>query len=231
VRLADVADALDRAGLLVERRGALPESVTAITDDSRRVRPGALFVAVRGSARDGHAFLADAAAKGAVAALVESPEATTLPALVVREGRRATAVAAAAAYGEPATRLTLVAVTGTNGKSTTVSMLRHLLDRPESPCASIGTIGVLLGSAGEPLPGGAGLTTPGPVELQRVRGRWRWRSPRTRSTSGAWRASRSTPPCSRTSRATTWTTTGRWTPTSPPRRAWWSTSARAARRW
>jgi UDP-N-acetylmuramoyl-L-alanyl-D-glutamate--2,6-diaminopimelate ligase len=168
VRLGDVVEALDRAGLLVERRGELAEWATGITDDSRQVQSGALFVAVRGSARDGHAFLPDAEAKGAVAAIVENPDATALPALVVREGRRATAVAAAAAFGEPAARLTLVGVTGTNGKTTTVSMLRHLLDRPDAPCASIGTIGVLVGSAGEPLPGGAGLTTPGPVELQRL---------------------------------------------------------------
>ncbi len=168
MRLSDVADALDRAGLLVERRGALPEWVTGITDDSRQVGEGALFVAVRGSTRDGHAFLPDAETKGAAVAIVENPDATTLPALVVREGRRATAIAAAAAYDEPASRLTLVGVTGTNGKTTTVAMLSHLLDSPDAPCASIGTIGVLLGSAGEPLPGGAGLTTPGPVELQRV---------------------------------------------------------------
>jgi UDP-N-acetylmuramoyl-L-alanyl-D-glutamate--2,6-diaminopimelate ligase len=59
-------------------------------------------------------------------------------------------------------------VTGTNGKTTTVSMLRHLLDRPDRRAASIGTLGVLVGSEGEEMPGGAGLTTPGPIELQRV---------------------------------------------------------------
>ena len=169
IGVADVARALDRAGLLVARRGALPEWATTITDDSRAVVPGALFVAVRGTQRDGHAYLADAERRGAVAALVEDPGAeTTLPLLVVREGRRAAARAAAAAYGEPASRLVLVGVTGTNGKTTTVGMLRHLLDAPQHPAASIGTLGVLLGSAGTPLPGGAGLTTPGPVELQRL---------------------------------------------------------------
>jgi UDP-N-acetylmuramoyl-L-alanyl-D-glutamate--2,6-diaminopimelate ligase len=142
--------------------------VRGITDDSRAVQPGALFVAVRGSTADGHAYLADAAAKGATAALVERPGSTTLPALVVREGRRAAAIAAAVAYGHPADGLALLGVTGTNGKTTTVSMLRHLLDRPERRAASIGTLGVLVGSAGEEMPGGAGLTTPGPIELQRV---------------------------------------------------------------
>ena len=160
--------ALERAGLLVARTGSLPEVVTAVTDDSRRVIPGALFLAVRGSVLDGHDYLADAESRGAAAALVEEEGRTTLPHLVVRDGRRAAAVVAAAAYEDPARALDLVAVTGTNGKTTTVHLIRHLLDRAERPAASIGTLGVLVESAGRVLPGGAGLTTPGPVELQRV---------------------------------------------------------------
>jgi UDP-N-acetylmuramoyl-L-alanyl-D-glutamate--2,6-diaminopimelate ligase len=166
--LQHVADALAAAGLLVERRGALPDSARGISDDSRAVTPGSLFIAVRGSARDGHDFLGAAAERGAAAALVEDPSRTALPALVVRDGRRAAAVAAATAYGEPAASLRLVAVTGTNGKTTTVGILRHLLDAPDARAASIGTLGVLVGSEGGELPGGGGLTTPGPVELQRV---------------------------------------------------------------
>ncbi|GLC26482.1 UDP-N-acetylmuramoyl-L-alanyl-D-glutamate--2,6-diaminopimelate ligase [Roseisolibacter agri] len=168
IALHDVAQALEQAGLLAERLGTLPESATAITDDSRAVTPGALFIAVRGSQRDGHDFLAQAQERGAIAAIVEDATRSTLPALVVREGRRAAALAAAAAYGDPARQLTLVGVTGTNGKTTTVDMLRHLLDAPDRPSASIGTLGVRVGSAGTPLPGGSGLTTPGPVELQRL---------------------------------------------------------------
>jgi UDP-N-acetylmuramoyl-L-alanyl-D-glutamate--2,6-diaminopimelate ligase len=134
------------------------------------VGAGSLFIAVRGSARDGHEFLPQAEAQGAVAAIVEDAARTALPSLVVRpgEGRRAAALAAAAAFEDPARALRLVAVTGTNGKTTTVGILRHLLDRDDARSASIGTLGVLLGSAGEPMDGGAGLTTPGPVELQRV---------------------------------------------------------------
>jgi len=163
-----VAGALERAGLLVGRRGTLPEGAAGIADDSRSVQPGGLFVAVRGSARDGHDFLAAAEARGAAVVIVEDPSRTELPALVVREGRRAAAIAAAAAYGEPARALTLVAVTGTNGKTTTVGILRHVLDGEVGRAASIGTLGVLLGSEGVPVAGGQGLTTPGPVELQRV---------------------------------------------------------------
>ena len=163
-----VATRLREAGLLIETRGTLPSVADAIADDSRIVRPGTLFVAVRGSARDGHDFLETAARQGAVAAIVEDGNRTALPALVVREGRRAAALAAAAAYGEPAQSLTLVAVTGTNGKTTTVGLLRHLLDQRPGEAASIGTLGILIGSEGVALEGGAGLTTPGPIELQRV---------------------------------------------------------------
>ena len=160
--------ALERAGLLAGVRGVLPEWVEGISDDSREVTPGSLFIAIRGSARDGHDYLERASELGASAVMVEDPDRTTLPAIVVREGRKAAAVAAGQAYGNPSRELRIIGVTGTNGKSTTVGILRHLLDQPESRSASIGTLGVLLGTEAEVVPGGAELTTPGPVELQRV---------------------------------------------------------------
>lgn len=163
-----VRDALARAGLLLSEHGAMPATLTSITDDSRNVLAGGLFLAVRGAVQDGHDFLAAAEVAGAGAAIVEVEGRTSLPSLVVSDGRRAAAVAAAAFYDDPARALHLIAVTGTSGKTTTVSMLRHVFDGPESAAASIGTLGVLIGSAGAVLPGGSGLTTPGPVELQRV---------------------------------------------------------------
>ena len=168
VSLATIADALRDAGLLESIRGELPQTATAICDDSRALQTGALFLAVRGAERDGHDYLDAAAAAGAGAALVADPTRTALPALVVKDTRRAAAVAAAAFYGFPARRLQLVGVTGTNGKTTTVGMVRHLLDAPNARAASIGTLGVLVGSEGAAFDGGGGLTTPGPVELQRV---------------------------------------------------------------
>jgi UDP-N-acetylmuramoyl-L-alanyl-D-glutamate--2,6-diaminopimelate ligase len=163
-----IAKALDEAGLLVEIRGALPATIAGVSDDSRAVRDGFLFVAVRGSERDGHDYLNAAAAAGASAAVVQDASRTTLPALVVNDGRRAAAVVGAAAYEWPARDLQLVGVTGTNGKTTTVNMLRHLLESGDGTSASLGTLGVLIGSEGIPLEGGGGLTTPGPIELQRV---------------------------------------------------------------
>jgi UDP-N-acetylmuramoyl-L-alanyl-D-glutamate--2,6-diaminopimelate ligase len=168
VRLASLADALRRAGLLVAEQGALPQMIESITDDSRAVKAGALFVAVRGSEQDGHNYLPKAEQAGASVAVVDDPSRTMLPTLVVSDTRRAAAVAASAFYGEPARQLRLAGVTGTNGKTTTVGMLRHLLDEPGARSASIGTLGVLVGSDGVATDGGGGLTTPGPVELQRV---------------------------------------------------------------
>lgn len=87
---------------------------------------------------------------------------------IVAAKRLEIARAAAARYGYPALALRTIAVTGTNGKTTTVNILRALLDLPVAPAASIGTLGVLVGAEGRLVPGGLGLTTPGPEELQRV---------------------------------------------------------------
>ena len=164
---ARLRTALEQAGLLIEVRGTLPPIIVDLTDDSRRTGTGICFVAVRGSARDGHAYLPEVERDGAAMVIIAADATTALPALVVKDTRAAAAVAAAAFYGEPAKGMQIVGVTGTNGKTTTVSLLRHLLDSPETPSASIGTLGVLRGN-GIPFGGGSGLTTPGPIELQRV---------------------------------------------------------------
>jgi len=120
---------------------------------------------VRGSLQDGHGFLPAAAQGGAAAALVETPLPIALPQIVVRDGRRAAAVAAETWYGKPATQLDLIGVTGTNGKSTTVTLARHVLSAVE-PMGSIGTLGAF-DPAGALIESEAGnLTTPGPIDLQ-----------------------------------------------------------------
>ena len=166
--LDTIKAALDRDGLLAGVKGELPESFESISDDSRKVASGSLFIAIRGSMRDGHDYLDRARELGASAALVEDASRTELPAIIVREGRKAAAVAAGAAYGEPSRQLRMIGITGTNGKSTTAGILRHILDQKGARSASIGTLGVLFGSEADVVPGGAELTTPGPVELQRV---------------------------------------------------------------
>src|SRR4029078_9304005 len=124
--VATIANALDEAKLLLERHGAHPATVSGITDDSRRVAPGSLFVAVSGPESDGADYLDAAAKAGASLAILQDASRTSLPSLVVSDGRRAAALAGAAAYKWPGRELQLVGVTGTNGKTPTVNMMRHL---------------------------------------------------------------------------------------------------------
>src|SRR5947208_7161216 len=118
-KLQEVVAALERAQLLVERPylHTWPE-ITGLTADSRKVERGMLYCAVHGSARDGHEFVAAARERGAAAALVEREQGVEMPQILVRDGRRAAAVAAEAWYDRPAAKLDLVGVTGTNGRTT-----------------------------------------------------------------------------------------------------------------
>ncbi len=100
------------------RRRILPE-LNGIGVDSRFVTPGMLYVAVRGSQADGHRYIADAVRRGAAAVVVEQPQSSGVPEVIVRDGRRAALSLGAAWYDYPARRLTLLGVTGTNGKTTT----------------------------------------------------------------------------------------------------------------
>jgi len=162
--LEPVLDALARAGLLVSRPPALP-SVERLTTDSRTAGPGAFFLAVPGTQADGHAFVPDAVARGAALVLVDRHVTEAVPEVVVRDARRAAIVAARAWYNDPTSAMTLVGITGTNGKTTTTALVRHLLNR-QGDAGSIGTLGAFDGQGAE-VPSTAGsLTTPGPVDLQ-----------------------------------------------------------------
>ena len=142
--------------------GDPPPGFAGVVTDSREARPGVLFCALRGTEFDGHNFVARAAAAGAVAALVEEalPD-TDVPQLVVSDARAATAHAASLLHGDPATGLSLVGITGTNGKTTTALILRHILGG-EAPSAALGTLG-WFDATGKRYPGR--LTTPDPLEL------------------------------------------------------------------
>ncbi len=160
----ELVSALRRAGLLRSAPSPLPD-IAGLTTDSRGVGPGSLFIAVRGSQADGHHFVPDAVRRGAAAVVVESPQDTPAPQLVVQDARRAAIVLARTWFGDPAADLLLVGITGTNGKTTTTALVRHLLNR-DGDAGSIGTLGAFDG-AGRSLQSAAGsLTTPGPVDLQ-----------------------------------------------------------------
>ena len=155
--------ALRREGLLLSVAGG-PAQLTGLAVDTRALQAGQLYCAVRGSTVDGHRFVADAVRLGAAAVMVEEPSGGAVPEIVVSDGRKAASVAARAWYGDPAAALTLIGITGTNGKTTTTGLVRHLFNAAGT-AGSIGTLGAFDG-AGKPVPSTAGsLTTPGPVDL------------------------------------------------------------------
>jgi UDP-N-acetylmuramoyl-L-alanyl-D-glutamate--2,6-diaminopimelate ligase len=162
---AAIIGGLRAAGLLAaDPPAALPE-FTGLTADTRRLAPGMLYCAIRGAVEDGHRYVPQAADSGAAAALVERAQSVALPQVLVKDGRRAAAVAAETWFGRPAAQLDLIGVTGTNGKTTTVTLARHVLQAVQ-PTGSIGTLGAVAPD-GQPIPSEAGnLTTPGPIDLQ-----------------------------------------------------------------
>ena len=164
MRSEALRERLAAAGLLDGWPDGVPAELTGVTTDSRRVSPGGLFIAYAGSTSDGHAYVPAAVHAGAAAVLVEHEVGgVEAPQILVSRGRHAASLVAAQAYGDPADALTLLAVTGTNGKTTSVHLLRHLFGAAGT-AASIGTLGAV-GGDGAVLPGTESLTTPGPVEL------------------------------------------------------------------
>jgi UDP-N-acetylmuramoyl-L-alanyl-D-glutamate--2,6-diaminopimelate ligase len=141
--------------------------LAGVTADSRQVVPGDLFAALPGSHADGRAFIADAVERGAVAVL--APDDTVWPPGVpprplIRDPeprRRLAQIAAVLAGPQPDT---MVAVTGTNGKTSTVEFLRQIWTASGLPAASLGTLGVIAPG----FPPGPGLTTPDPVSLAEI---------------------------------------------------------------
>lgn len=150
-------------GIAAAPKGAEAIEVTRITADSRQAQPGALFVALSGTKADGARFIADAVAKGAAAVVAGEeaavPDALAVPVLRAKEPRLALALMAARFYG--AQPETVVAVTGTSGKTSVAEFTRQLFAAAGHRSASLGTIGVVK-------PDGAvygSLTTPDPVSL------------------------------------------------------------------
>jgi UDP-N-acetylmuramoyl-L-alanyl-D-glutamate--2,6-diaminopimelate ligase len=144
-------------------RGVLPDAVTGIAYDSRTVEPGQLFVAVPGTRQDGRRFVGDALARGAAAVVVEgdAPAERTAASIVVPSSREALARLADAYYGHPSRALTVVGITGTNGKTTTSYLVEALLRARGATAGVVGTIAYRVGD--ETLP--AGQTTPEAVDL------------------------------------------------------------------
>jgi UDP-N-acetylmuramoyl-L-alanyl-D-glutamate--2,6-diaminopimelate ligase len=153
------------AGFHIAPAGADPD-ITAITEDSRRVRPGTLFVAIPGTMLDGHAYIADAVSRGAAAIVAERTGAipARVPSVRVPSSRAALALVAARFHGTTSSTLSLVGFTGTFGKTSTSEILRGLLDAAGARTGVLGSLGARHRDFYDP---GLGLTTPAPVELHR----------------------------------------------------------------
>jgi UDP-N-acetylmuramoyl-L-alanyl-D-glutamate--2,6-diaminopimelate ligase len=140
--------------------------IRQVACDSRKVEAGTLFFALHGAKVDGNAFVRDAIAKGAAAIASEENPPTALPAGVpwirVREARKALAITAANFFGRPADALQLIAVTGTNGKTTTTSILDSIVKASGAKTGLFGTIAYHTPAGNYPAPN----TTPESVDLQ-----------------------------------------------------------------
>ena len=142
-------------------------AVTSLAYDSRRVTRGALFFAVPGVHVDGHEFVAEAIAAGAVGVVVEREVAeVSVPQLVAENSRHALADAADAWFGQPSERLTVVGVTGTDGKSTVTALAAEMLRACGRRPGQIGTVQIGVGD--DIVPNEERSTTPEALELQEL---------------------------------------------------------------
>ena len=139
--------------------GTVRKEISAVCNDSRKAVPESLFIAVRGFASDGHSFIATAIEKGAAAIIFEDKEAAMaqlalcpgkdVTMIQVESSRHALAIAAANFYDNPSHKLTLVGITGTNGKTTTVTLLHRMFTALGYSCGLLSTIANYVGNKGQ----------------------------------------------------------------------------------
>lgn len=148
----DIRKITDSCGA-IQTSGSLETEITDVTSDSRKVRPGSMFVAVKGFASDGHAFIGNAVQNGAAAIVYEDSTADTSEAVKagvtcirVKSSRYALAIIAANFHDNPSRKLSLVGITGTNGKTTTVTLLYHLFRSLGYECGLLSTIANYVGT-------------------------------------------------------------------------------------
>ncbi len=149
---------------IVTSNADLSMEISGICCDSRRVQPGDLFVAVRGFDSDGHIYIPSAVEKGCAAVLCEEP-AEGVPYVVTDDSRLGLALASCAFYRDPSKELTVIGITGTNGKTTTSILVKQLLERCLG--AKVGLVGSISNWIGE-REIHTEFTTPESVDLQRL---------------------------------------------------------------
>jgi UDP-N-acetylmuramoyl-L-alanyl-D-glutamate--2,6-diaminopimelate ligase len=142
--------------------------LTGLTTDSRQIKPGNLFIAYRGVNLDLHCFIPDAIKRGAAAIIAEQEPTDSLPSLpfiIVPQGREALAYLAALWHNFPARQLSMVGLTGTDGKTTTTHFLYHILRAAGKKVGMINSVSALIGD--ETLETGLHTTTPDAPDVQR----------------------------------------------------------------
>ena len=148
---------------LLEAGADLDMEITGVSYDSRNTRPGDLFVAMTGYETDGHRFIPMARARGAACVLCQERPAEEGPCVLVRDSREALALAGRNWFGNPAAAMTMTAVTGTNGKTTTTYLLKDVLEKTLG--AKVGLIGTNQNMVGQEVLH-TERTTPESFELQ-----------------------------------------------------------------
>ena len=139
--------------------------ITGVTDKTENVTIGGMFVAIKGMRYDGNSFVPDAIKLGASVVVVEKPlPLANAVQVVVPNTRKAVAQFAAAFYGNPAKDMKMIGVTGTNGKTTTTHIIKHILNSNGIKCGLIGTSGCFWDNKRIDY----GLTTPDPIDLQKT---------------------------------------------------------------
>jgi UDP-N-acetylmuramoyl-L-alanyl-D-glutamate--2,6-diaminopimelate ligase len=149
----------------VHLQGLIPDvKVNGISIDSRKVKPGDLFIAQVGRNVDGHRYIKEALARGAVAVLGTRPNIEhDVPYVQIEDDREMPALLAAAFYNHPARKLVMIGVTGTDGKTTTASLLFHILREAGVKVGMVSTVSAMIGD--KELDTGFHVTTPEPMDM------------------------------------------------------------------
>lgn len=150
----------------ISTSGVSDQEIQGLYYDSRMVKPGGLFFALKGGAADGHSFIGVAMERGATAAVVEVAESVPagLPYILVRDARFAMALMASAYYGNPTMGIPLVGITGTNGKTTSSYIIEGIMSAAGIRTAVLGTVSYRMGEVVIP----STHTTPESTELQSI---------------------------------------------------------------
>src|SRR6266545_6306193 len=160
----ELGELIRASGVAADLRGDPSVEIRDLAYDSRRVGDGTLFFCFAGERTDGHDFAAGAIEAGAAALVVERPLDLDVPQAQVEDARAAMAPIAAVFNGDPTSELTVIGVTGTNGKTTTAFLVRHLLEASGRRCGLLGTVRQVVGGAIEEVE----RTTPEAIDLQRT---------------------------------------------------------------